>query len=152
MLLGSPVLNLKPHGTFSWPTSKSPFTPFVPLASLLHSSKLLRESLHHCYILLSSFLSCVAKGASKAAWFHTFLAKSCVVPSSQRQVVLPLLQSGVVPPSMDALPGFKCQRQSSSVDPFPTPPTISYTCQHSHIFPAFLGLLQNRPGEQGSSE
>ena len=39
----SPV-NPKPCGTFSWPTSKSPFTPFLPAASLLHSSKLLRES------------------------------------------------------------------------------------------------------------
>ena len=44
VLLGSLVLNPKPHCTFSWPTSKSPFTPFLPAASLLHSSKLLRES------------------------------------------------------------------------------------------------------------
>ena len=42
--LVSPVLNPKPHGTSSLPTSKSPFTPFLPAASLLHSSKLLRES------------------------------------------------------------------------------------------------------------
>ena len=36
-------------------------------------------------------------------------------------------------------PGFKSQCQSSPVAPFPTLPTISYSCQHSHIFPAFLG-------------
>ena len=44
MSRGSPVLNPNPHGAFSWPTSKSPFTPFLPAASLLRSSKLLRES------------------------------------------------------------------------------------------------------------
>ena len=34
------------------------------------------------------------------------------------------------PLSMAAMPRFKSQRQSSSAAPFPTPPTISYTCQH----------------------
>ena len=38
-----------------------------------------------------------------------------------------------------AAPGFKSQHQSSSAAPFPTPPTISYTCQHSRILPALLG-------------
>ena len=42
-------------------------------------------------------------------------------------------------PGMTAVPGFKSQCQSSSAAPFPTPPTISYTCQHSHILPALLG-------------
>ena len=42
--LGSPVLNPKPHCTFSWTTSKSAFTPFLPAVCLLHSSKLLRGS------------------------------------------------------------------------------------------------------------
>ena len=40
---------------------------------------------------------------------------------------------------MAAAPGFKSQRQSSSAAPFQTAPTISYTCQHSRIFPALLG-------------
>ena len=40
---------------------------------------------------------------------------------------------------MAAMPGFKSQSQSSSAAPFLTPPTIGYTYQHSHIFPAFLG-------------
>ena len=35
---------------------------------------------------------------------------------------------------MAAVPGFKSHRQSSSAAPFPTPPTISYTCQHSQVF------------------
>ena len=34
---------------------------------------------------------------------------------------------------------FKSQSQSSSAAPFPTPPTISYTCQHSGFLPALLG-------------
>ena len=40
---------------------------------------------------------------------------------------------------MAATLGFKSQSHSSSAAPFPTPPTISYTCQHSHILPALLG-------------
>ena len=51
----SPVLNPKSCGTFSWPISKSPFTPFLTALSLLHSSELLRESsaclLHVTFLL-----------------------------------------------------------------------------------------------------
>ena len=60
-----------------------------------------------------------------------------------------LLQSLVVLPftseprglllSMAAGPRFKSQRPSSFAAPFLTPPTISYTCQHSRILPALLG-------------
>ena len=46
---------------------------------------------------------------------------------------------GPLSPGMAATPRFKSQRQSSSVAPFWTPPTISYTCQHSHILPGLLG-------------
>ena len=108
--LGSLVLNPKPHGTFSWPTSKSPFTPFLTVMSFLHSSKLLR-ALHRCYILLSGFLSCVAKGAPKPR-------------GSSRH---------------GCCTWFKSQHQSSSAAPFPTPPITSYTCQHSRVLPALLG-------------
>ena len=38
-----------------------------------------------------------------------------------------------------AMPRFKSQCQFSSAAPFPTPPTISYTCQHPRILPALLG-------------
>ena len=55
VLPGSPILNPKPCGTFSWPTSKSPFTTFLPAMSVVHSSKLLRESsawlLHLAFLL-----------------------------------------------------------------------------------------------------
>ena len=51
----SPVLNPNPFGTFSLPTSESPFTPFLPTMPLLHSSKPLRESsaclLHLAFLL-----------------------------------------------------------------------------------------------------
>ena len=42
-------------------------------------------------------------------------------------------------PSMAAVPRFKSQHPSSFAAPFPTPPTVSYTCQHPHILPALLG-------------
>ena len=66
---GSPVLNPDPRGTFSWPTSKSPFTPFLPAMSLLHSSKLLRES--SALLLRLDFLLSKqrGKGSPKTAWF-----------------------------------------------------------------------------------
>ena len=71
---------------------------------------------------LSCFLSHVAKGSTQ---------KLCD-PNL-------LLQSWVVHSGTAATPWFKSQRQSSSAAPFPTPPTIRYTCQHSHILPALLG-------------
>ena len=42
-------------------------------------------------------------------------------------------------PSVAAAPRFKSQCPSFSAAPFPTPPTISYTCQHPRILPALLG-------------
>ena len=53
----------------------------------------------------------------------------------------PLCQNPVSDPlfGMAAGPGFKSPCQSSSAAPFPTPPTISYTCQHSRILLALLG-------------
>ena len=43
------------------------------------------------------------------------------------------------PPFMAAMPRFKSQCPSSFAAPFLTPPTVSYTCQHPCILPAFLG-------------
>ena len=40
---------------------------------------------------------------------------------------------------MAAGPRFKSQRPSSFAAPFPTPPTVSYTCQHPRILPDLLG-------------
>ena len=42
---------------------------------------------------------------------------------------------------MAAAPGFKSQHQSSSAAPFPTPPTISYTCQHSLFFQLYWAAI-----------
>ena len=42
---------------------------------------------------------------------------------------------------MAAMPGFKSQCQSSSAAPFPTPPTISYTCQHSLFFQLYWAAI-----------
>ena len=67
--LGSPVLNPNLHGTFSWPTSRSPFTPFLPAVSLLHSSKLLRESSASLLHLAFQLPKLPGKGRPKAMWF-----------------------------------------------------------------------------------
>ena len=100
----SPV-NPKPCGTFSWPTSKNPFSLFLQAKSLLLPKT--RGKKGHTLKLHSPKFR-----------------QSCTDPKS---------------PSMAARPRFKSQHQSSSAAPFPTPPTISYTCQHSRIFPALLG-------------
>ena len=114
---------------FSWPTSKSSFTPFLPVASLLQSSKLLRESSASLLHLAFQLPKLHGKGSPKAAWFH----------SPQNRCGPPFLAKATwSPPSMAAVPGFKSQCQSSSSSPFPTPPTICYTGQHPHISPAFL--------------
>ena len=74
-----------------------------------------------------------------------------VLPSPSAQSTVPYLRkrnwspwffwSRVVPKRlrMDAVPGFKSQCQSSSATPFPIPPTIGHSCQHSRILPALLG-------------
>ena len=100
----SPV-NPKPCGTFSWPTSKNPFSLFLQAKSLLLPKT--RGKKGHTLKLHSPKFR-----------------QSCTDPKS---------------PSMAAMPGFKVPHQSSSAGPFRTPPTISYTCQHSRILPAFLG-------------
>ena len=43
--------------------------------------------------------------------------------------------------SMAAVPRFKSQCQFSSAAPFPTPPTISYTCQHSLFFQFYWAAI-----------
>ena len=43
--------------------------------------------------------------------------------------------------STAAAPRFKSQRQSSSAAPHPTPPTITYTCQHSLSFQIYWAAL-----------
>ena len=61
--------------------------------------------------------------------------------SLQNRVAPYLLQSCMVySPSMAARRRFKSQRPSSFAAPFPTPPTVSYTCQHPCILPALLGF------------
>ena len=53
------------------------------------------------------------------------------------------------PPSgMAASPWFKSHHQSSSAAPFPTPPTISYTCQHTLFFKLYWAAIVS-PGRCG---
>ena len=66
--------------------------------------------------------------------------QNLMVPSLlQSPVVSYLLRSRVVYSSMAAGPRFKSQHPSSFAAPFPTPPTVSYTCQHPRILPALQG-------------
>ena len=80
------------------------------------------------------------KGATQSHMFLT-LAQASGSPLGQSHMVPTYYSTKAAWPSpgMAATPGFKSQHQSSSAAPFPTPPTISYTCQHSSIYPAFLG-------------
>ena len=66
-----------------------------------------------------------------------FQAKSLLLPKAHGKREHP--KATWSPLHMAAASGFKSQCQSSSAAPFPTPATISSTCQHSHILPALLG-------------
>ena len=76
----------------------------------------------------------------RATWSPLHLLWSHVVSSLFRAAWSPfspkILWSS---PTMAAAPRFKSQRPSSFEAPFPTPPTVSYTCQHPRILPALLG-------------
>ena len=128
-LLQSPV-NPKLCGTFSSPTSKSPFFFFSS-----------RQSLSCC-------LSRVAERSTPKPHGSLYSPSELHGPSYSLQnlVVLSLIHLRTAWSSslMAAAPRFKSQCPSSSVAPFPTPPTISYTCQHPCILPALLGC-HNKP-------
>ena len=72
MCPGSLLLNPDPPGTFSWPTSKSPFSPFLPAVPLLHSSELLGESSALPLHLAFWFPKLCGKGSPKATWFSPY--------------------------------------------------------------------------------
>ena len=141
-LLRSPV-NPKPCGTFSWPSSKSPFSPFLWLQSLSHClSRVARRSTpkprgplpfpQNRVVLFPIYFG--------AAWSPPSPPKPCGPPLLLwSRVVSSLLQSRMVSPPMAAGPRFKSQHPASFAAPFPTPPTVSYTCQHPRILPALLG-------------
>ena len=109
---GSPVLNPDPRGTFSWPTSKSPFTPFRPAAFLLHSSKQLKES--------SASLLHLTFWFPKASWQRE--PQNLVGPPSHG------CHTWVLIPA----PIFLCSPISDSSH-------NRLRLPDSHIFPAFLG-------------
>ena len=78
----------------------------------------------------------------RAAWSTPYLLQSRMVSSPFTAEPHDLLLSPPKPcgppPSMAAAPRFKSQHPSSFAARFPTPPTVSYTCQHPRILPAFL--------------
>ena len=85
----------------------------------------------------------------RTAWsFSPFQNRMALFLSPQNLVVPSIYFRTVWPPiyfrttwsslSMAAGPRFKSQHPSSFAASFPTPPTVSYTCQHPRILPAFL--------------
>ena len=79
---------------------------------------------------------------SRTSWFPHLLQSRVVYSlftSEPHGLLLSPPKPCGPPPSMAATPRFKSQHPSSFAAPFPTPPTVSYTCQHPHILPAFLG-------------
>ena len=101
----SPV-DPEPCGTFSQPTSKSPFSPFLPGK---------------------------VSPTSQATWQKRSTLKLHSLNFCHSQVVPKKLRMAAFKPG-PTWPGFKSQCQSSSASPFPTPPTFNYTCQHSLFF------------------
>ena len=79
----------------------------------------------------------------RTAWTSTFLLASELRGlssfTSEPHGPLPVPSEPRGSPPMAAGPRFKSQCPSSFAAPFPTPPTVSYTCQHPHILPALLG-------------
>ena len=132
-VLQSPV-NPKPCGTFSWSTSKS-FLPFSSWQSL--SCCLTRVAKRNTPKPHGPLLFTLPK-------LHDPLPSS---PKPRGPLSSPSEPHGSClftseprgPLSMAAAPRFKSQHPSSFAAPFPTPPTISYTCQHPRILPALLG-------------
>ena len=133
-LLQSPV-NPKPYGTFSWPTSKSTFSPFSS-----------RQSLSCCLSRMAKRSTPKPHGPpSSPPKPHSLLyslRQSSIILSLLPQNLVALLYYygaawSLLP--MAAGPRFKSQCPSSFAAPFLTPPTVSYTCQHPRILPALLG-------------
>ena len=68
-----------------------------------------------------------------------FQAKSLLLPKAHGKREHP--KATWSPLHMAAASGFKSQCQSSSAAPFLTPPTISYTCQHSLFFQLYWAAI-----------
>ena len=83
-------------------------------------------------LLLQNHMDLYLSTCFRTSWVYSFLQSHMVSSFLPQNLV-------VLPPPMAAVPRFKSQRPSSFAAPFPTPPTISYTCQHSRILPALLG-------------
>ena len=77
----------------------------------------------------------------RTSWFPLFTSEPCgPLFTSELHGLLPIYFGATWSTlSVAAGPRFKSQRPSSFAAPFPTPPTVSYTCQHPRILPALLG-------------
>ena len=101
---------------------------------------------HHGLQLIQSHVA--PSHGPPARIFHPFSSRqslSCflshVAKGSTPKPHGPVTKAAWSPPSMAARPGFKSQHPSSSAAPFPTSPTISYTCQHSLFFQLYWAAI-----------
>ena len=110
----------------------SPSEPHGPLSLyLLQSLVVLPFTSEPCGPVFSSEPNCLVSSPPKPCGPPHLLWS---------RVVSSFLQSRMVSSiSMAAGPRFKSQCPSSFAAPFPTPPIVSYTCQHPRILPALLG-------------
>ena len=104
------------------------FSPF--------QNRMVLSLLHQSCLILALFLS-PQNLVVPSIYFRT--AWSSLLTSEPRGLLLSPPKPCGPPPSMAAAPRFKSQHPSSFAAPFPTLPTVSYTCQHPCILPALLG-------------
>ena len=121
----------------SQPRGPPPF-PSEPCGSPFSlQNRMVVSSLHQSCLILALFLSP-----------QNLVVLSSFTSEPHGPLSIYLLQNLVVLPftsephglllSMAAGPRFKSQHPSSFAAPFPTPPTVGYTCQHPRILPALL--------------
>ena len=130
------------------PSQGPPARVLPPLFFLAKSLLLpkLRGKKEHPKTTWSSLFSPQPHGPLSSPQNHMVLSYSLC----QNCVILPLLPQNhmALPRVWLPCPGFKSQCQSSSAAPFPTPPTISYTCQHSLFFQPYWAAILS-PGRCG---
>ena len=87
-------------------------------------------------------ISCVTAMGSPLCQSSVVLPPFSSPPKSRDPLPSPPKPRGPLSgPLPDTAPGFKSQHQSFSAAPFLTPPTISYTCQHSLFFQLYWAAI-----------
>ena len=119
-----------------FPTSE----PHGRLSIYLLQSLVVHSFLQSCMVSSFSPITLWSSLLFEAAWsLSYFRATWSLLPFRATWSLLPFRATWSLFLPMAAGPRFKSQRPASFAAPFLTPPTVSYTCQHPCILPAFLG-------------